>query len=299
MSHALRTVLSILLAMLATWAASPAAALSNGRLPGWVCGQGEAPLFFDGFESGDALHREPSLGSGGAWPGAQTRSVIVQGQPRSYYLHIPSGYPYATPAPLLLVLHGAGGAGTAPAAAQWMRDTWAAQADAGGFIVAAPVASGSQGGWVPGIDYAMFQSILNDVAAHYNIDLSRIHGWGYSAGGHVMHDLALRQRNGVPDIRTFAGYGISAGVLQSLVCTPANCPTTLAQVARKVPVDLRIGTFDPYYATVQADRDAFLGAGWILGDTLTYGSFPEGHLVYPWHFVETWDFLCPFQRRLD
>ena len=280
-------------------ATAPAAALSTGRLPGWVCGQGEPPLFFDGFESGDALHREPTHGSGGAYPGAQTRSVTVQGQPRDYYLYIPTGYPFAAPAPLLLVLHGAGGAGTAPTAAQWMRDEWSAQAQAGGFLVAAPVASGSQGGWLPSLDYPMFQAILNDVAAHYDIDLSRIHGWGYSAGGHVMHDLALRQRNGVPDIRTFAGYGISAGVLQALVCTPATCPAALAQVARKVPVDLRVGTEDYYYPHVQADRDAFLAAGWVLGDTLSYGSFPEGHLVYPWHFVETWDFLCPFQRRLD
>lgn len=281
-------------------AAAPAGALSTARLPGWVCGQGAPPLFFDGFESGDAFHREPSYGSGGAYPGAQARSVAVFGQPRDYYLYVPTGYPFAAPAPLLLVLHGAGGAGTAPAAAQWLRDQWSAQAQAGGFLVAAPVASGSQGGWSPSFDYPMFQAILDDIAARYDIDLSRIHGWGYSAGGHVMHDLALRQRSGVPDIRTFAGYGISAGVLQQWACQPpANCPALLAQAARKIPVDLRVGTQDYYYPAVQADRDAFLAAGWSAGDTLNYGDFPEGHLVFPWHFPDTWQFLCPFQRRLD
>lgn len=293
---------SLLSLFAAAWvlaAAAPAGALSTARLPGWVCGQGAPPLFFDGFEAGDALQREPSNGSGGSYPGPQTRSVAVLGQPRDYYLYVPTGYPFAAPAPLLLVLHGAGGAGTAPAAAQWLRDEWSAQAQAGGFLVAAPVASGSQGGWSPPFDYPMFQAILDDVAAHYNIDASRIHGWGYSAGGHVMHDLALRQRSGVPDIRTFAGYGISAGVLQALVCTPATCPTTLPQVARKVPVDLRVGTQDYYYPDVQSDRDALLAAGWSTGDTLSYGDFPEGHLVFPWHFPDTWQFLCPFQRRLD
>ncbi len=293
-------LLSLIVAAWAIAASAPAAALSNGRLPGWVCGQGEAPLFFDGFESGDALHREPSGGSGGAYPGAQTRSVTVLGQPRDYHLYVPTGYPFDAPVPLLLVLHGAGGAGTAPAAAQWLRDEWSVQAQAGGFIVAAPVASGSQGSWYPALDYPMFQAILDDVAAHYNIDASRIHGWGYSAGGHVMHDLALRQRNGVPDIRTFAGYGISAGVLQQWACQPpASCPALLAQAARKIPVDLRVGTQDYYYTVVQADRDAFLATGWANGDTLSYGSFPEGHLVFPWHFPDTWQFLCPFQRRMD
>ena len=292
--------LSFPIALLLLAAPALAGALSTGRLPGWVCGEGAPPLFFDGFEPGDALHREPSNGSGGAYPGPQTRSVAAFGQPRDYYLYVPTGYPFAAPAPLLLVLHGSGGAGTAPAAAQWLRDEWSVQAQAGGFIIAAPVASGSQGSWAPSVDYPMFQAILDDLATHYDIDLSRIHGWGYSAGGHVMHDLALRQRTGVPDIRTCAGYGISAGVLQQWACQPpASCPALLAQAARKIPVDLRVGTQDYYYPAVQADRDAFLAAGWTAGDTLSFGSFPEGHLVFPWHFPDTWQFLCPFQRRLD
>lgn len=292
----------IRLLMMLVWLAmdSPAqAAVATARLPGWVCGQGEAPLFIDGFEAGDGIYREPSHGSGGAYPGVQQRSVMVSGQPRSYHLYVPAGYPFAAAVPLLLALHGSGGPGTAPAAAQALRDDWATQAQAGGFIVAAPVASGQQGGWVPGTDYPALQAIIADLSAHYDIDLSRIHGWGYSSGGHVMHDLALNQRNGVPDIRTFAAYGVSAGVLQGLACGASNCGTLLSQAARRIPVDLRVGVGDPLGSYVESDRDAFLHFGWSHGQTLRYSVFPDGHVVYPGHFADTWQFLCPFQRRLD
>lgn len=274
------------------------AAVVTARLPGWVCGQGDTPLFFDDFEIGDAIYHEPSHGSGGAYPGAQTRSVFIAGQMRSYYLQIPTGYPFAEPVPVLMVLHGGAGAGMAPTAAQGLRDIWSAQAQTGGFIVVAPVASGGQGGWVPEQDYPMFQAILADVAAHYNIDTSRIHGWGFSAGGHVMHDLALHQYAGVPDIRTFAAYGVSAGLLQRLVCSPmGTCPAVLGQLARKIPVDLRVGISDGYKGGVEDDHSAFLAAGWSTGSTLRYATFPAGHVVYPGHIADTWDFLCPFQRR--
>lgn len=278
---------------------------SNARLPGWVCGNGAPPLFADGFEAGgQSYYSEPSNGSGGAFPGAQTGSVVVNGQPRSYYLQVPNGYPFAGPVPLLLALHGAGGPGTAPTAAANLRDDWAATAQTGKFIVVAPIASGSQGGWLPYADYPMFQAVLDDVAAHYNIDRSRIHGWGYSAGGHVMHDLALRTRplDPVPDSDTFAAYGISAGVLPALVCDGSgqpSCASFLPQVARKIPVSLRVGTNDPYLAQVQADRNALLAAGWVSGSTLDYFVFDGGHIVDTFQLPSVWQFFCPFQRLPD
>lgn len=297
---------AVLIAALAAFAAMPAYAASTGLLPPWVCGTGEPPLFSDGFETGgDARYSEPSGGSGGVYPGAQTRSVIVGGQPRTYYLHVPTGYPFAEPVPLLMVLHGAGGAGTAPAAAQSLRTAWAATAETGRFIVAAPVASGpTGGGWVQADDYPMMKAMIQDIAAHYDIDFSRIHGWGFSAGGHVMHDLALRQRNTAPDIRTFAAYGISAGALAALTCshgsgTPA-CASFLPQVARRIPVNLRVRTLDTTFLPhVQADRSAFLAAGWTSGGTLDFATFNGGHVIETAQFPAIWQFFCPFQRLPD
>lgn len=284
----------------------PGSAASTGRLPGWVCGLADPSVFLDGMEDcGICLYAEPSAGSGGAGPGSHSASVVVNGVPRSYYLHIPSGYPFSDPAPLLLVLHGAGGSGTAPAAAQYLRDAWAATADTAGFIVVAPIGSHQQSGsWVPTNDYPMFLAVLNDVAAHYNIDRSRIHGWGYSAGGHVMHDLALHNRgaNPVPDIRTFAAYGISAGVLTSLVCDgpgQPGCADFLPQVPRKIPVSLRVGDYDYYQSQIQWERLQFIIAGWVPGNTLEHVVFSGGHIIDPAQFLPTWQFFCPFQRLPD
>lgn len=295
---------AVLLVACAVFAPMPVEAASTGRLPPWVCGSGAPPLFSDGFEvGGDARYGEPSGGSGGAYPGEQTRSVFVGGQWRDYYLHVPGGYPFAEPVPLLMVLHGAGGAGTAPWAAQSLRTDWAATADAGKFIVAAPVGSGpTGGGWVQANDYPMMKALIEDVAAHYDIDRSRIHGWGFSAGGHVMHDLALKQRSTAPDIRTFAAYGVSAGVLPMLVCNNAgqpSCASFLPQVSRPIPVLLRVGTTDPYLPYVQADRNAFLAAGWSSGSTLDFATFAGDHEIPVAQFPAIWDFFCPFQRLPD
>ena len=290
-------------AIIAAMVSASAQPASTGRLPPWVCGAGMPPLFSDGFESGgDARYSEPSGGSGGTYPGAQTRSVFVGGQWRAYYLYVPTGYPFVEPMPLLMVLHGAGGAGTAPAAAQALRTDWAATANGGNFMVIAPVASGASGGWMPGADYPMFKAVIEDVAAHYNIDRSRIHGWGFSAGAHVMHDLALKQRSTAPDIRSFAAYGISAGVLPALVCNGGgqpSCASFLPQVSRPIPVHLRVGSSDPYLSYVQADRNAFLAAGWSSGSTLDYASFNGGHEIPTAQFPAIWQFFCPFQRLPD
>ncbi len=297
--HRLPLLAGLLVASLA------AAAASNGRLPAWVCGAGDPPLFADGFEpGGNQPHAEPSGGSGGAYPGPQTRSIEVLSLSMQYYLYVPNGYPFARPAPLVLVLHGAGGMGTAPAAAQSLRDLWATTADAGGFLVAAPVASGAQGGWVPGIDYDQFQAVIEDVASHYDIDRSRIHGWGFSAGGHVMHDLGLNRypSEPIPDQDTFAAYAVSAGLLKELVCGDAgqpSCSSFLPQVARKIPIQLRVGISDPMRNAVKNDRDALQAAGWSLGLNLDFALFSGGHEIDPAELPAAWNFFCPFQRLPD
>ena len=302
MKNAITIPCALLLGLGLLVPSAPLLAASNGRLPAWVCGSGTPPLFANGFENGATTHyQEPSNGSGGGFPGAQTRSVLVSGQPRNYYLYVPNGYPFAGPIPLLLALHGAGGAGTAPGAAESVRDVWINTAQSGKFIVASPIASGSQGGWVPYTDYPMFKAVIEDVAAAYNIDRSRIHAWGYSAGGHVLHDLALFDwtPNPVPDINTFAAYGVSAGVLASQVCGGSglpSCASVLPQVPRRIPVSLRVGDSDDYLSWVQADRNAFLAAGWVSGNTLDYAVFSGGHIIDTYSLHVVWQFFCPWQR---
>jgi predicted esterase len=286
---------------LACLIAAPGLAPAAGtvRLPGTMCPGGDA-IFADGYETPSAIPHDPSNGSGGTWPGDVTRSVNVLGVgSRSYYLHIPNGYVPGQAIPLLIGLHGAGGAGTAPTAAQAVRTAWAGIADGKGFIVLAPIASGSSGGWIvsdpPGIDddvEAMFAAIA-DTEAAYDIERSRIHLWGYSAGGHVAHAVAPANTG------FFAGYAVNAGVLRALACStgyPGSppCPSWLGGISRKIPLDIHIGTSDTLYPEAQADHARFLDAGWIDNRTLYFVPFNGGHIYNATHAGEIWNHLCPF-----
>lgn len=233
--------------------------------------------------SGGTGGSNPSGGSGGATPGNQTRSVTVSGLGTfDYYLYIPSSYSPSTPVPVMFAFHGAGGAGTAPAAAQAARNDWSTVAGSQGFIVIAQAATGSSGGWVASNDSAVLNAIINDAFAAYNIEQKRIYAWGFSAGGHFLHLLALQNST------FFAGYGISAGALQALAGTSAPASAT-----RKIPVDLHVGSTDSVVppSVVQSDRNNFQANGWTLGTNLWYTEFSGGHTYTTTHLSEIWNNL--------
>lgn len=276
-----------------------ALAASTVRLPASLCPDGDA-IFFDGYEA-IAIPHDPSDGSGGSAPGNVTRSISVPGVgTRNYYLRIPPDYSPAQAVPLMLALHGAGGPGTAPAAAQQVRADWASHADDAGFIVLAPIAGGSSGGWIVneplGVDddVEMMLAAIADAESAYNIERSRIYLWGFSAGGHVAHAVALN------DIDTFAAYGVSAGALRAVTCSVSNdpnsppCATFLGSLARKIPVDIHVGTADSLYPELQADRNRFTSAGWTLGGTLQFVTFGGGHVYTVAHLGQIWNDVCPY-----
>ncbi len=281
--------------------AQAAGATTTARLPDWVCVHPDS-VFADAFEGAAAVVTLPSGGSGGTFPGSLTRSVAVPGfGTRTYYLHVPSSYAPGRAVPLVFALHGqSGSAASAPTAAQSVRSAWSSVAEAGGFIVVAPVATGSSGGWVappPGpSDYDTFAAVIADVEGAYSIDRSRRIGWGFSAGGHVMHDLVLNHYSTQVTIDTFAGYAVSAGAQQAFACGNASeCNTLVAAASRRIPVSLHVGTGDSLQPYVAADRDRFAANGWVLGDTLWYATFAGGHVYASAQLAEAWQNLCPFQ----
>ena len=178
----------------------------------------------------------PSIrrGSGGMAPGSIARVVNVSGfGTQTYYLYLPSNYTPAHAWPLMLALHGAGGAGTSAASAQAVRNDWSSIAEANGIIVVAPIGTNSQGGWSPSSDVPIMSAQLDDAIAHYNVDQYRVYLWGFSAGAHLAHALGLTNTD------YFAAYGVSAGSLtQYLYQTTA--PFHRAAIAiggdlRKIP----------------------------------------------------------------
>ena len=283
-------------------ASSIASATTTVKLPAWVCAHPDA-IFIDGFQPAAGITRLPSNGSGGAI-GNVTRTVNVPGYPPgtfTIYVHVPPSYSPARPLPLVLALHGqAGSPAAADSQAQVARNTWAPVADANGFIVIAPVATGPLGGWIAPppnpSDYDIFAAAIADAEAAYNIDRSRRIGWGYSAGGHVLHDIMYRHSGAPVSIDTFAAYAVSAGVLEGQACSnPSTCDALVATAARHIPISSHVGNQDQLLAYASSDHDIFLANNWVDGSNLWFTVFVGNHVYTQTQLTQAWGHLCPFQ----
>jgi poly(3-hydroxybutyrate) depolymerase len=284
-----------LLPALALLGPAIAAAASTVPLPPSLCSADI--VFASGFETAPAIPTNPSGGSGGPYPGDQSRVVNVPGLgSHIVYLYVPTTYSPAHAMPLLLAMHGtAGNAGSAPAAARQVRDDWSSVAESGGFIVIAPVASGTNGSWEPPIDVPVIFATIADTAARYDVEQTRLDMWGYSAGGHLAHALALENTD------FFAAYGVSAGALTQYACTdsgapPPSCTALLGAAQPKIPVDVHIGVQDPLYLYYGANGDngRFQAGGWVPEQTLFWRPFAGGHTYTVAQLGEIWANVCPF-----
>lgn len=282
------------------WVSGAASATTTVQLPDWVCAHPDA-IFVDGFQPAAGVTRLPSNGSGGAI-GNVSRTVSVAGYgSHTIYLHVPASYSSTRPMPLVLALHGqAGSPASAITAAQSVRNSWASIADANGFIVIAPVATGGSGGWIAPppnpSDYSIFAAAIADAEAAYNIDMSRRIGWGFSAGGHVMHDIMFNDFGAPVSIDTFAAYSVSAGALEAFACSsPSTCNALVATATRNIPIDIHVGSSDSLLPFATSDRNIFQANGWTLSSDLWFTTFSGGHNYAPAQLGEIWSHLCPFQ----
>jgi len=259
-------------------------------------------LMRNGFET--APPTDPSLGSGG---GTGNTSVFVSlaGWPLSeVYVHVPPGYVPGRALPVVLALHGASGShDLAVQATAQLRGEWGALADQYGFIVVAPVGVGSLGSWFqqtsPGdhpSDYDVFAAALAQVEASWNVERTRVYGWGFSSGGHVMHDLAVQGFQPTLDAEHLAAYGVDAGVLQALACTgltPAQCGSSkLAPMPRRVPVAIEVGKSDSLLSYARNDRLQLLAHGWVDGESFFYREFTGGHQYSSTELADIWKHIC-------
>ena len=241
-------------------------------------------IFFSGFQNDS----EPSNGSGGSYPGAFARTIFSHGSNRTYYVSIPPDYQPNKAFPLLFSWHGAAGAGTAQANAQATRDFWKPFADQNHLIIVAQAGTGSTGGgFTFPNDIALLYDILDDMFAHYNIELKRVYGHGFSSGGHLMHTLMLFYNQGYP------AYSVSAGTFADAVFEDPNVPAN----SDVLPVFVSVGQSDPLKPTIEQERIKFLNAGWIEGETYWLDVFNGGHQLDTNLPQKMWDKLCTFSRQ--
>ena len=266
--------------------AAYANALTQVRAPAWRCDSDRS--LTSGFEDSESVPERPSFGSGGDFePGAHA-AISTMGFV-TYYLSVPPDYT-GEALPLIIALHGAGGPGTQAFAASNIRNTFAQIHGVNTrFLIAAPESSGSQGGWIPSQDEIKIRAVVADMKAKYNVDLNRVYGWGYSAGGQIMHGLALSDPTFVA---AYTGHATRLLPANSSYGTPETFTS-------RVPVLLTHSTDDTTvpYATALADRLRFLNAGWTEQSPSVIGNFELvpyniGHYYDITTVQKSWDWMC-------
>jgi polyhydroxybutyrate depolymerase len=156
-------------------------------------------------------------------PGDHERSVEVQGQRRTYVVHVPKSYDGSKPFPVILVFHGGGSN-----ARDWQRfcglDDKAEQA---GFVTVYPNGTGKkiEGvdkevlGWNGGVhqpggkdsslsrvdDIGFTRTLLDDLARAVRIDHRRVFATGMSLGAIMAYRVASELSDRVAAIAPIAG----------------------------------------------------------------------------------------------
>ena len=152
---------------------------------------------------GAVSYREPET------PGAERRTLEVEGRRRTYHLYAPGAA--SGPRPAILLLHGARRTGRS------MIDMFRGVAEAHGTALVAPDSLGPS--WSPRDDGpGALLALLRDAAMRTPLDASRLHLFGHSAGA----ILATLHANRVPGLwRAVVTHG---GVLDAASVTAAAQP---------------------------------------------------------------------------
>jgi phospholipase/carboxylesterase len=179
-------------------------------------------------------------------------------------LYVPQRYRAATPAPLIVWLHGAGGSGQVSA-------TLASLADEFGFVVLAPDSrewtwDAILGVWGPDVDF--IQIALRYTLARCAIDRNRIWLAGFSDG--ASYALSLGISYGNVFTRIFAG---SPGVMQPI------------EVNGKPAIFISHGT-DDTTMPIDVTSRTFVSRLKALGYDVAYREYDGGHRLPPDVFRE-------------
>jgi polyhydroxybutyrate depolymerase len=148
-------------------------------------------------------------------PGDHKRKLMMGELTRSYHIHIPPTYDPRKPAPVVLVLHGAGMNG---AMMEWFCGL-SMKADQAGFIAVYPNGTGLGGtlltwnaGMFPGglnttraDDVAFLGKVLDDLATVVCVDDKRVYAAGISNGGMMAYRLAVEMPGRFAAIASVAG----------------------------------------------------------------------------------------------
>jgi len=147
------------------------------------------------------------------------KTLVQDDFSREYILYVPDSYQNNTSTPLLINFHGYGDCAGVYATLVGESFNLNTLADSENFIVVYPQAVIRSKGdeyWDPGNngnqninenDFYFTKQLINEIAAEYNIDLSRVYATGFSNGGMMSYDLACSGSDFI------AAVGIMSGAM--------------------------------------------------------------------------------------
>lgn len=136
-------------------------------------------------------------------------TLQVEGKPRIYHIHAPSGI--APDRPLVFAAHGA----NQQASYMMNSSKWHQVADRENFVVVYPqglmhnILGGTMPGWdllANGEDAKFFLAIIDEMAARYKIDRNRVYESGFSMGGMMGYTLACSHADKFAAIAPVSGF---------------------------------------------------------------------------------------------
>lgn len=143
--------------------------------------------------------------------GDHQRSLVNEGVPRAYWVHIPPGYDASKPTPVVLILHSALMNGPSMAKFCGMNE----KSDEAGFIAVYPNGAGTTplikywdaGGvkFRPSDDVGFIAKVLDDLESVVHVDRKRVFAAGMSNGGMMCYRLAAELSNRIAAIASVAG----------------------------------------------------------------------------------------------
>ena len=205
-----------------------------------------------------------------------TKELITsEGKKRAYYLFVPEKLTAASPAPLIVLLHGSGRNGLS------LVEKWKELAEKEKVIIVGPDSSDSRGWRVPedGPDY--IHELVSALKAKHPINARRVYLFGHSAGAGQALYLSLLESE------YFAAAAVHAGALNK------DGHPLIPLAKRKIPIAMFGGTNDDSVPLplVRATRDALNAAGFSPELTEMKG---HTHWYYdraPEINRSAWDFL--------
>ncbi|HJZ84594.1 MAG TPA: PHB depolymerase family esterase [Polyangia bacterium] len=228
-------------------------------------------------------------------PGALHDQVLsVSGEPRHYFLYVPSSYQCARAWPLLVDFHGTGAA-TDPGARveeYYAQDELVALAEHEGFLVARPRSRyANEGGgqllfrWDENAgdlakNVAFARALVGDIAGRYHVDPARTYTSGFSNGT----NMALQFMGDT----LFRGYAVVGGGIWDRV--------TRGPFGADAPRIYATTGYRDYMYQYLRELSGWLDAHGYPRARLMQRQTDTGHALYGWHFAELWAWLDRGER---